>query len=1081
MSRVLKYRLNDGSLVTRSGTESPFTIAPLDSELTKVEIVVEDKGVNSTLSNTMYGTPEETNLVPLLPVITSYSGHEDEGIVISFTLPDGGLPYDDLQVRLRLTSGHPDVPLSTLPAQRVNLERINGKIVGGTFTLMQGDGAGLGTVNTPGEYTISGGYEFYVNSEVRLRLRGVINGNNTPRTDVYIDIEGETLAPPHIIISTRKTWQPERPGSGNWFDIYTNSTGFVKVGNTYRWFYERREYGKKRNTENNGEIQFHEFIDSTTPTDPNSWSSPQQMTYSFPPGVRFNRTATPDNNHYDHEGGLEVIIPDPTTPGRLVGLGKVVGDTFSRTAGKFISTNGGLHWEYIGNAFEGAVTDGNLSLMFDTPNNRWVVYNRARGPASNSVGRWNHSGMPTGTDSNGNRIGRSISRTDRRGVVKIQSNTPDFTNNTLWQPATDGINGTYLILDPASVFNYEDPNNQTLIQTNTTGLHGFPSDRPTRFQYNINSITRKELFDFYHGTAFYDEDLKVYRLFFAVQHRTDERWGAQKVLWVEGDRENNKPFDFTNDLFDQRQYASRLDTEANWRPSGAPFFQVEMRSTDGTNFTFLKDGREEDGLLPSAFNISHIRRQMIPPAPYTQAQYFAGYSPSVVPEPPMMSFASTFLDYNGKKYLALFDSGRAYRHIPDRRQGTEQNPVITSNLILVEIGPASGEDPDPELPAPTITSVTGGINSLIVNGTTNIVSGPEPPSVPSNFRTVETTTSSVTLAWNSVSNADFYEVFRGGSLLTQTSGLEYQDTNLSANTTYSYTVRAFNDGGYSNFSSALIATTLEEETSPPDDNWEEPVFYHGWWDHRIDKNKSLPSNLVPYVNVGKSMERNITSIANHGVSVIAQLGKVKGSTQQERISRLSNLESGHLAQHDAHIPIIHFVDEPLAGGVEADDLDALVAHARNIYGDKYKYAYTINSGELYYPQERAVSDYAQDFDYVFHQTYPYRNQGGSRYLRSIGPTRGELRDSLDLRLQTLKQKIPKSKYFIVAQAFFGGKYDPPPTDAPLWFMEWCLENTEDIHGLLLWKYFDSKSWTAAENMPDYLENIKLAHSMIPQE
>src|SRR5690625_693374 len=189
MSRVLKYRLNDGSLVTRSGTESPFTIAPLDSELTKVEIVVEDKGVNSPLSNTMYGTPEETTLVPLPPVITSYSGHEDEGIVISFTLPDGGLPYDDLQVRLRLTSGHPDVPLSTLPAQRVNLERINGKIVGGTFTLMQGDGAGLGTVNTPGEYTISGGYEFYVNSEVRLRLRGVINGNNTPRTDVYIRSE----------------------------------------------------------------------------------------------------------------------------------------------------------------------------------------------------------------------------------------------------------------------------------------------------------------------------------------------------------------------------------------------------------------------------------------------------------------------------------------------------------------------------------------------------------------------------------------------------------------------------------------------------------------------------------------------------------------------------------------------------------------------------------------------------------------------------------------------------------------------------------------------------------------------------
>src|SRR5690625_2292486 len=153
---------------------------------------------------------------------------------------------------------------------------------------------------------------------------------------------------------------------------------------------------------------------------------------------------------------------------------------------------------------------------------------------------WGTAGMPTG-NIEGNRIGRSLRYTDRRGVTKIQSNTSDFTDNTPWQGSTDGINGTYLILDPSSVFEYETNNNPSAIETNISGLNGYPSSQPSKVRYNSSVVTNKELFDFYHGTAFYDEERQEYRMFFVVNHRTDKRWG-----WRGGSPNSN--FDFSNTL-----------------------------------------------------------------------------------------------------------------------------------------------------------------------------------------------------------------------------------------------------------------------------------------------------------------------------------------------------------------------------------------------------------------------------------------------------------------------------------------------------------------------------------------------------
>jgi chitinase len=73
-----------------------------------------------------------------------------------------------------------------------------------------------------------------------------------------------------------------------------------------------------------------------------------------------------------------------------------------------------------------------------------------------------------------------------------------------------------------------------------------------------------------------------------------------------------------------------------------------------------------------------------------------------------------------------------------------------------------------------------------------------PPSAPSNLRVTGTTSSSISLAWNaSTDNVGVtgYDVYRGGTRVTTTSGTSYTDGGLAASTTYAYTVYARDAAG----------------------------------------------------------------------------------------------------------------------------------------------------------------------------------------------------------------------------------------------------------------------------------------------
>jgi C1A family cysteine protease/fibronectin type 3 domain-containing protein len=118
--------------------------------------------------------------------------------------------------------------------------------------------------------------------------------------------------------------------------------------------------------------------------------------------------------------------------------------------------------------------------------------------------------------------------------------------------------------------------------------------------------------------------------------------------------------------------------------------------------------------------------------------------------------------------------------------------------------------------------------SNIASATTLPLPDTTPPTAPSNLRAQAVSSSEIDLNWDASIDSggsglagyaierrklgeNFSEIARVGSDTTS-----YKDTGLSANTTYEYRVRAYdNAGNYSDYSNIASATTLQPDTTPP--------------------------------------------------------------------------------------------------------------------------------------------------------------------------------------------------------------------------------------------------------------------------
>lgn len=112
------------------------------------------------------------------------------------------------------------------------------------------------------------------------------------------------------------------------------------------------------------------------------------------------------------------------------------------------------------------------------------------------------------------------------------------------------------------------------------------------------------------------------------------------------------------------------------------------------------------------------------------------------------------------------------------------------------------------------TSYWPGTGTIKAHGSVNVSTPtPTPPSTPTGVKATAISTSQIKLTWSSSSGATSYKIQRGGTTIKTVSGLEYTDSGLTVNTSYSYKVIAHNSDGDSAASSSVTAKTQAASSS----------------------------------------------------------------------------------------------------------------------------------------------------------------------------------------------------------------------------------------------------------------------------
>ncbi|WP_103867488.1 lytic polysaccharide monooxygenase [Aquimarina sp. I32.4] len=90
----------------------------------------------------------------------------------------------------------------------------------------------------------------------------------------------------------------------------------------------------------------------------------------------------------------------------------------------------------------------------------------------------------------------------------------------------------------------------------------------------------------------------------------------------------------------------------------------------------------------------------------------------------------------------------------------------------------------------------------------------QPPSIPASLATSNATQTTINLSWNAATDnvaVTGYDIYQGNTVIATATGTTYQATGLTANTSYSYRIKAKDAAGnQSGFSNTATATTLPD-------------------------------------------------------------------------------------------------------------------------------------------------------------------------------------------------------------------------------------------------------------------------------
>ena len=136
---------------------------------------------------------------------------------------------------------------------------------------------------------------------------------------------------------------------------------------------------------------------------------------------------------------------------------------------------------------------------------------------------------------------------------------------------------------------------------------------------------------------------------------------------------------------------------------------------------------------------------------------------------------------------------------------------------LTTTSSTSYTDADPNLVAGTTYSYR--VSALNIDGESTLsspaasASPVDTPGAPANLRATDITSTSVSLAWNSVDGATSYTIYRDDEVVEEDiTGTTFEDIGLTLSTTYTYNVTATSAGGESAKSADLVITTFGDGT-----------------------------------------------------------------------------------------------------------------------------------------------------------------------------------------------------------------------------------------------------------------------------
>ena len=162
-------------------------------------------------------------------------------------------------------------------------------------------------------------------------------------------------------------------------------------------------------------------------------------------------------------------------------------------------------------------------------------------------------------------------------------------------------------------------------------------------------------------------------------------------------------------------------------------------------------------------------------------------------------------------------------HYPNTTPAGVAYTIQGSNVSLVNVGSYIGFSPAVSETRNTTTltmndgSWDWGIGfGLYSASTATYGSDTTPPSVPTSLTASAQSTSQIALSWSaSTDNVGVagYNVYRNGTQIGSTAGLSYTDSGLTASTTYSYSLAAYDAA---NNTSALSGTVSATTMAPPD-------------------------------------------------------------------------------------------------------------------------------------------------------------------------------------------------------------------------------------------------------------------------